>query len=456
MAARTGIGVGMGVTVTLLGLTSLTLFVLTFVFLSGKQNAELRLQNAKDAYREFVSPTELTSDEMKKIASEAGAVQKGSTALGYLKGQLGEISKRVGGTSADTPKDLLAKIDAAIKTNPSLFAALADRDMKLETTEKALRDATNARVQAESLQKNSASVTKSQKDTFDEKVNAMVSQVGQYTGDVNAFRAAIESFKNDINEQLAKIVRDSQDREAELNNRLAKQGEELAIARGIISKLQSERKVDIVKPTDEYALVDGEVIGIDAIDSNVYINRGRKHKIVLGMNFEIYNDAGTIKPDSRGEYNRGKATVEVLKIDDTTSTCRVVRNPRGNPIVKGDVIANPIYDPNKKYTFLVIGNFDTNRDNYETPEEAAQIKARIEAWSGRTVDTLSGDVDFLVLGARPVLPPAPSVTAGEVQVLEYIRLNRIVQEYDRIFQQAAATSIPVLNQNRLATLTGWN
>jgi len=41
-------------------------------------------------------------------------------------------------------------------------------------------------------------------------------------------------------------------------------------------------------------------------------------------------------------------------------------------------------------------------------------------------------------------------------VLEYIRLNRIVQEYDRIFQQAAATSIPVLNQNRLATLTGWN
>ena len=91
MAARTGIGVGMGVTVTLLGLTSLTLFVLTFVFLSGKQNAERSLQNTKDSYKEFVSSTEITSDEFKKLASEAGAAQKGSTALGYLKGQLSDI-----------------------------------------------------------------------------------------------------------------------------------------------------------------------------------------------------------------------------------------------------------------------------------------------------------------------------------------------------------------------------
>jgi hypothetical protein len=255
-------------------------------------------------------------------------------------------------------------------------------------------------------------------------------------------------------EKVAKAKREGEDAVAELNNRISKKDEELAIARGTIARLQGERNRDTIKPTDEFALVDGEVVGLDATDNNVFINRGRRQKIVLGMTFEVYPNAAAIRPGTSGEYNRGKATVEVVKIDENGATARIIRNPRGNPIVRGDVIANAVYDPNKQYTFLVFGNFDANGDGRATADEQNEIKAVISEWGGKTVDSLAGDVDFLVLGQRPILPPQPPSSATEAVVLEYIRLQRLVQEYDRVQQQAAATSVPILNQNRLYTLTG--
>ncbi|MGQ0627385.1 MAG: hypothetical protein ACT4PL_04700 [Phycisphaerales bacterium] len=456
MAARTGIGVGMGVTITLLGLTTLALFVLTFVFLSGKQNAERTLDERTKQIKEFVKENEQKDDNFKKIASEAGTVQK--SAMGYLKDSLADIANRIGAKGSDTPKEILAKIDAALKESgqPSLLSAMTDKDSRL-----AMMKSSSGKLEAERNaaledRRNSSEVLRSQKGDFDKSVAGLLNDYGRYKGDVEAFRLDIDKFKTAVNDELERSKRDNEDKVAELNNRLAKQAEELAIARGIIARLTSERKSSAIRPGDEYALVDGEVIGIDPVDGDVLISRGRKHKIVVGMTFEVFNDAGSIKPDERGEYNRGKATLEVKRIDESTSTCRVVRNPRGNPVIKGDVIANPIYDPAKRYTFLIYGNFDTDRDGVETPTEGQDIKALIAEWGGRTVDGLAGDVDFLIMGARPILPPPPPVTAPNEVVLAFIAQNRVVQEYDRIQQQAAATSIPILNQNRLYTLLGKN
>ena len=56
----------------------------------------------------------------------------------------------------------------------------------------------------------------------------------------------------------------------------------------------------------------------------------------------------------------------MINVGDTASTCRVTSEVKGNPVVKGDVIANAIYDPNKQYKFVAFGNFDTNRDGLVT------------------------------------------------------------------------------------------
>ena len=61
---------------------------------------------------------------------------------------------------------------------------------------------------------------------------------------------------------------------------------------------------------------------------------------------------------------------------------------------------------------------------------------------------------LLVLGQRPQLPPAPNSGTPLPVVNEWMRLNDIAVRYDKLLEQAVATSVPILNQNRLYTLTG--
>jgi hypothetical protein len=230
---------------------------------------------------------------------------------------------------------------------------------------------------------------------------------------------------------------------------------EVILGRDTISRLQGELKGRSYKPTDEFALVDGQVIGIAPADNEVYLSVGARQKVRVGLTFEVYAEASAIRPDpTTGNYPAGKASVEVVKVDDNSSTARIIREKRGNPVVRGDVIANAVYDPNKVYSFLVFGNFDANHDGIATAQEANDIKALIEGWGGKVTDTLTGNVDFLVLGEKPILPPQPQSGAPSPVIDEYIRVRKITQQYDDLFKKATETSIPVLNENRLYTLIG--
>jgi len=212
---------------------------------------------------------------------------------------------------------------------------------------------------------------------------------------------------------------------------------------------------DALKPKDEFALVDGNIIEIRPTAGEVVIDLGRRDKVVLGQTFSVYRDGADKSPDlDSGEYNDGKAVIEIVDIRPDTSRARIVRESRGNPIVRGDIIANPVYDPKKEYTFVVYGQFDANQDGMATSLETAELAALIQNWGGTVQDDLSGGVDFLVMGRKPLLPPQPGPGAPIEVLQEYVRLQRMVAKYDELFKTAVATSIPVLNENRLYTLIG--
>jgi len=170
------------------------------------------------------------------------------------------------------------------------------------------------------------------------------------------------------------------------------------------------------------------------------------------MTFAVYTDAATLKPDAAGNYPTPKGEIEVTRLDDESATCRLLNERAGNPIARGDVIANPVYDPEKVYVFLIEGNFDADRDGVATPLERQDVEALIRDWGGNVTDELTGNVDFLVLGSRPVLGPAPAGDDPLIVQQEYIRLTQKVKRYDEVFDKAVKTSIPILNLNRLDTL----
>lgn len=443
----------MGITVGVLGVLSAGLFVGALVLWSGKQASDKALEELKTTSKEVV--TNAASPEARTLISEAGKTNK--SLLNYLTDANHELATKVSGNGAQTPKQLMDSIKNALGADGTSLIAELDRARATATAEKRRAD------DADAARKSAEAKLTEAADRINQMEEASKKTIAALNAEIAASKALAETNRTDVTKAMADIIehekniaREAAAEKANLSSQLAKQVEQNKILEAKNRELTQARGKDQLKPTSEFALVDGSVIATDPGDSRVvYINRGQKHHIVLGMTFEVYNDASEIIADSdTGEYRTGKAAVEVIRLDADSSMCRVTRSRGRVNVGKGDVIVNAIYDPAKRYTFLVIGNFDSHGVGSATPEGAADIKALISAWNGKVSDTIRGDLDFLVLGARPVVPPQPPPNAPIPVVQEYLRLDRQARQYDDIFKQAVETSIPVLNHNRLMTLIG--
>ena len=77
MASRGGPGVGVYVTITILAVLSLTLFILTFVFLSKYQAEHQNLQAAQNDLKDFVTRDERLGDAAQTVVQAAKIFQDG-------------------------------------------------------------------------------------------------------------------------------------------------------------------------------------------------------------------------------------------------------------------------------------------------------------------------------------------------------------------------------------------
>ena len=453
MASRSSAGIGVGITITLLGVVCLTLFITTIVFLSKYNATKRTLDDTNREVSEYVRRDEMQNDAITRIRETAKRNNK--SAVGYLSDSLRTAMQRTTGSPSDTVETLnqkLSRVQGASSSN--LLAVVSDRERQIADLNTRLEQSERDRQTALANQQNEAARVKQLQETHQKTMAAMNTDIERYKGEVDRYREEVGDSKNFMQSEIERIRASAASTEDALNDRIRSIENENLQLKDQLAKLRGEKSKDILTGVPEAALVDASVIAIDPGSNSVTIDRGRREKVVLGMRFAAYSDPTAIRPNAEGEYPAGKAIVEVINVGETSSTARVVSETRGNPIVRGDVLANAVYDPNKVYTFLVYGNFDANGDGVATPAEGEDVKARITAWGGRVATELSGDVDFLVLGQRPQLPPRPGVDAPLAVLQEFMRLDAMATRYDDLFRQATSTSMPVLNENRLYTLIG--
>ena len=283
---------------------------------------------------------------------------------------------------------------------------------------------------------------------------SLTSEIDMLRAEVGVYRENVITTTDSIEGSLAQAEQEYDASVRELQTELRSANDEIAQLSEQVRRLTGETQDDRLSPRNEEALVDGLIVNIDTAQDEVYINRGQVDNIVLGMTFEVYGRGVSVRPDERGEYPRGKATIEVVRIDETSAVSRVLTNVRGNPVLPGDRIVNAVWDPDKEYRFVVFGNFDANRDGFATPGEKGAIEAIVNEWGGIIDDEMTGRTDFLILGDRPILPPEPRADDPFAVVDLYLQKRDIVDRYDALFEAAGQRSIPVLNQHRLYTLTG--
>jgi RNAse (barnase) inhibitor barstar len=225
---------------------------------------------------------------------------------------------------------------------------------------------------------------------FQTKINEIQ---GQYTQDVaqkgqlaDQERQQKDALQDQVNQQITRIdalsselqqVKQTSDKERRTFER------EIQAYKDALRNLKPKLELAIKEDP-----ADGEVLVADQRQGLVFINRGRDFRVEPGRKFMVWRLG-------KGNVREDIAEVEVIDVDDTKSTCRIIRwlNTRV-PVAEGMSVSNPFYDPYKKLRVYIHGNL-----RY-FPSDLA--KRRL-AESGCIVENqLTDNVNVVVLGDPPV------------------------------------------------------
>lgn len=448
MASRSSTGVLVALVVFVV--LSCALLAVSIILYSDKSSAEQRESEMRAELRKFISDEERgrsTTTELINSSGGSGSLfgylteqiaQTGEFVAGNRAASIGDMRSTLGLSEKDTVKDAMRKLaqdrDARRQEAESLKTRSGDLSKEIDALKQRLADAEKAR--AEAVEKITASI-------------AGYQQAAEgYRGEFDAAKAALDQARADMETRFTSEA-------AALQNEIDGLRAERQVLDQRISALQKKVEATSTKAANPAALVDARVVDFDPKNGTVFIDVGSNKRVVPGMTFEVFDDATGIASSAESGA-RGKASVQVVKVGDTTSTCRVIRGSGSRPIVKDDVLANAVFNPDYKFRFLVHGKFDANGDGKSTVGEADYVKSRIVEWGGDVVDgdSLTGDLDFLVLGSQPPFPtPLPS-DATEAQIFTYTEQRAARELYDSLFKTATDAQIPILNWGRFEALTG--
>lgn len=454
MARGSGAGTGVIVALVVSVVCNVGLLTITFMMYSGKTEALEAEAQLKAEMSAFVGPGE-DDDAFDRIMDSAKESRQSlysllnqrradvaSLVTGNASASVAEMRSTLGLEEDEIVRDTIAELRRELTSSNNRISSLSNQVESLEGR--------NDELQTQVAQAEAVAEEK-------------VAQVEQ---EFDGYRTAAVRYEQEVNEAInaieasrAKLTRDHENRVNDLQSQLDRVSQDNSIFRSQIEDLRKKTENYRIKPQSPAELVDGRIINVPGTGGQVFVNLGRKDRVVPGMTFEVYEDAAAIRPDPRtNEYVRGKASIEVIRVGADTSTARIIREIPGRPVVKDDVVANAVFNPEYRFKFLVHGKFDVDNDGTPTEAEADYVRRRIVEWGGELVegDELTGDLDFLVLGVTPPEPLNLTPNSSDVELRAFLQLRESRDQYDRLFDQATKAQIPVLNWNRFELLTGMN
>lgn len=228
-----------------------------------------------------------------------------------------------------------------------------------------------------------------------------------------------DEFNQRINNQQTQID--------DLGNRIreveARAESEKQVSQKEISTLKARiqslsAKLEVLKEPD---LPDGEVIAAAAKTGNelVSINVGGRDLLRRGTKFDVFR------------YGKGgelvlKGRIVVRDVARDTSVCGIIETvDKMDPIVKGDVVVNPLFARNMERNYVLLGRFPGSLNK-------GFISDRLKALGGAVQDNVSSNTDFLVLGNKEEgefaqeLTDSPEYKLADKLGVQIVRLNDIM------------------------------
>lgn len=376
-----------------------------------------------------------------------------AAALDAAKAALSRASQKVnkaGVTLPSNQQNMAGAVDA-------LGTAVVNKQQQIEQLQQQLTAA------QKSLQSKTAELT-----SATQKLDEVAKQL---RAESEKAQAGVTEYRSGVAKQVGEIEQAREQERGALQEQVNKLNVELASRNAQVTRLQNdvrtlqnrlgERRVDAAEATIRHA--DGQIVRLGSNDI-LYINLGSNQRVIPGLTFSVYDRRTGVPPLSAGanqenadEQVRGKAEIEVIRVDQNSSECRVTsRSPGASPIQEGDLIANLVYDPNTRYNFFVYGRFDLDRNNVATAQDTDVVRRLIEQWGGQLANDINVNTDFVVIGAEPVVPNLTrEEEADPILVQRRAQAQQDLNQYLEIINKARDLHIPILNQNRFLYFIGY-
>jgi len=225
-----------------------------------------------------------------------------------------------------------------------------------------------------------------ERNSLDQQGRNLNGQIGTLQNDVAEKSRAAAAMETDLQAQISelKVRLDAGQREhRRLQDQLNKDVSRLKTENASMK----EQNVRITKQQEAKAVtmeVDGEITNVAGGLRLAYVNLGRRQRLQRGMKFSVFHYGPGGVPQKKGE-------IEILDVQEELSKAAILslRNER-DPLVEGDLIANPIYRPNTTPNFVLCGQMR----RYSNDE----LGRLIEETGGKIQTKVSVDTDYVVAG----------------------------------------------------------
>jgi hypothetical protein len=461
------------VVTTILFVTA-TIFAIYYYVESNRVTTEATTTASK--FREIVSEAALTSTEVNELkdmrTQDALGFNSSMTLLDVAMKQRDDLARRIHGSPSylmavqkydQIVNDISTKAQAAgVNQMPTsnleaMGSALANQLVsrqnevnnlrtQLAEAQRAQQDAAQQLTTArEAMDKQLAEVRASAQAAIDEATADRASKDEQVTGITTDFQTQLTQSQEQFQQAQVQMT--------DLQRTVESLKAELARTQARLGQLRTNTGDPVVRQAD------GKIVRVVGGDV-VYIDLGAGDQVTPGLTFQVFDKTQGVPPagDATNDENlpRGKASIEIVRVGPTSSEARIVRTQPGQAITEGDLLVNLVYDRNTKYNFMVFGNFDLDRNNVATPQDADVIRRLVTQWGGALTDKVNVDTDFVVLGAEPVIP---SFTREELEdpinQAKYDQARADAEAYEEVRRQAQEYNIPILNQNRFLYFVGF-
>ena len=396
--------------------------VMTFVNYSSANKAALKAeshkkeaQKANNGLRERLKDV----DELKKVIGFAETDD-----MDRIRDQSAADMNKYAATFPENTRNFRGTLE-------QMSIALREKNQLLD---KALEDVNELNANNEARNR----VAQSTIDTF--KLNAQKAEEDKQ-GEIDKFNDDRQRMKSDGD----KLAGDLQSVRKDKDTAVAVRQEKIA---GLAKRLdETTQRADIaitklkeVTNKDPKSF-DGEIRWINQASKTVWINLGRADSLVSQTTFSVYpNDAGEITE------NVDKASIEITQIlGNHLAEGRILSDSITDPIMPGDKINSPVWNPGEKQHFAITGVIELDNDGRD---DTQRLYALIEM-NGGVIDAKMDDkgkrhgkiginTRYLVLGSEP--------EGKTVDMLE---------DWNTTQKRAEELGVETVSLQKLLDLMGW-